>query len=63
MKIDEIAKKLNNCANGLCTNCEYDSERIVRGVSLCQQHLIQVMAEECKKIGDELNDELREDNE
>lgn len=57
MTIDDIAKKLNNCANGMCFNCDKDKDRMARGISLCQASLIQDMADECRKIAEDLKDD------
>lgn len=51
--INEIAKRLNNCANGVCIDCEY----CCGNIKLCQANLIRDMANECRRIVAESEDD------
>lgn len=53
MTIEEIAKKLDDCANARCEGCEY----LCANMSLCQQNIISDMANECRKLVEQMGDD------
>jgi len=53
MTIEQIAKKLDDCANVVCIDCEY----CCGNIKLCQANLIRDMANECKRIVAESEDD------
>ncbi len=52
MSIEEIAETLNMCANAKCGFCKFKNNRI--DYYDCSTSLLRAMAEECKRIGDDL---------
>ena len=55
MTVEQIAKKLNDCANSVCIDCEY----CCGNMKLCQANLIRDMANECRRIAEEVEDDKR----
>lgn len=55
MTIEQIAKKLNDCANARCNGCEFQKVPVM----YCQQHMIKKMADECRRIAEEVEDDKR----
>lgn len=52
MSIEEIAATLRMCASGKCEYCTYKTDK--DDYIDCTTRLISAMAEECRKIGDDL---------
>lgn len=52
MSIEEIAETLTICANGKCDYCKFNNNHI--NYYDCSTSLLRAMAEECRKIGDDL---------
>lgn len=55
MKIDEIAKRLDDCANNRCkeSQCKY----IKDDCFACQKQMIREMGEECRKLVEQMGDD------
>lgn len=53
MTIYEVAEMLEDCARGNCSKCK----RVCEPLGECESHLLQDMANECRKIAEELEDE------
>lgn len=56
MTIEHIAKQLNMCANRQCGECPYKDWE---DEAECQGSLILDMAEECRRIAEEVEDDKR----
>lgn len=48
MTIEEIAQRLNDCANKKCKSCKYNFYGLP--TMQCEGHIVRDMAEECRKI-------------
>ena len=57
MTIEEIAKKLDYCAVKSMSNCEGCKYKKFEDLVRCQAELIRDMANECRKIADQLGDD------
>lgn len=53
MTIEEAAKKLDDCANGKCTDCQFRHF----DVNVCQSYNIKYIANKCKEIAERMNDD------
>lgn len=58
MMIDQIAKRLNDCANKTyCKECPYSSNDLP--TMTCEEFMIKDAAEECRIIAEEVEDDKR----
>lgn len=58
MTIDQIAKRLKDCANKTyCKECPYSSNDLP--TMTCEEFMIKYAAEECRKVADEMIDDMR----
>lgn len=54
MTIEEIAKKLDDCANIRCSNCKHI---FTDDLAECQTRIIEEMADECRKLVEQMGDD------
>lgn len=56
MTIDEIAKRLDDCANKrICKICKYNFYGLP--TMQCEGHMVREMAEECRKLVEQMGDD------
>lgn len=54
MTIEEIAKRLNDCANVRCSHCKH---KYIDDLAECQTRIIEEMADECRNLVKQMGDD------